>query len=176
MELVVPRSLQMGWCESPPFFCTASETARDIIEELFASTTYLPQHPLEHHALPKEAEVLVTHGDCTLIEVYVDDFIAATNCSCPKHLLHLSSTLLLFCEEELLTDVILESHDQHGASVHPPSALPPRSPLVSRGIRDVHRPAVHPPVRARTRLHPRAHTRRAPPTLDSPAQSTARTA
>ncbi len=28
--LVVPTSLQMRWVESPPFFCTASETARDV--------------------------------------------------------------------------------------------------------------------------------------------------
>ena len=33
-ELVVPDALQMGWCESPPFFCTASETAQDVIQEL----------------------------------------------------------------------------------------------------------------------------------------------
>jgi hypothetical protein len=31
--LVVPTSLQMGWVESPPYFCTAMETARDIITE-----------------------------------------------------------------------------------------------------------------------------------------------
>jgi hypothetical protein len=31
-KLVVPTSLQMGWVESPPYFCTASETARDIAE------------------------------------------------------------------------------------------------------------------------------------------------
>ena len=29
VELVVPTSLQMGWIESPPYFCAASETARD---------------------------------------------------------------------------------------------------------------------------------------------------
>ena len=34
IELVVPDALQMGWCESPPFFCTASETARDVIQDL----------------------------------------------------------------------------------------------------------------------------------------------
>ena len=30
VELVVPSALQMGWAESPPFFCAASETARDV--------------------------------------------------------------------------------------------------------------------------------------------------
>ena len=33
-DIVVPNSLQMGWCKSPPFFCAASETARDIIAAL----------------------------------------------------------------------------------------------------------------------------------------------
>ena len=31
MEIVVPHVLQMGWCESPPLFCTATETASDVI-------------------------------------------------------------------------------------------------------------------------------------------------
>jgi hypothetical protein len=29
-RLVVPSSLQMGWVESAPYFCTASKTARDV--------------------------------------------------------------------------------------------------------------------------------------------------
>jgi hypothetical protein len=32
-RLVVPTSLQMGWVESLPYFCAASETARDIAVE-----------------------------------------------------------------------------------------------------------------------------------------------
>ena len=32
IRLVIPSALQMGWCESPPFFCSASETARDIAQ------------------------------------------------------------------------------------------------------------------------------------------------
>ena len=30
VRLVVPTSLQMGWIESSPYFCAASETARDV--------------------------------------------------------------------------------------------------------------------------------------------------
>ena len=51
IDIVVPHSLQMGWTDSPPFFCAATETTRDIIEWLIASPTPLPQHPLEHHML-----------------------------------------------------------------------------------------------------------------------------
>ena len=33
--LVVPHALQMGWSESPPYFCAATETARNLAEEFF---------------------------------------------------------------------------------------------------------------------------------------------
>ena len=33
IQLVVPTSIQMGWVESPPYFCVATETARDITTE-----------------------------------------------------------------------------------------------------------------------------------------------
>ena len=33
LTLVVPTSLQMGWVESPPYFCAATETSRDISTE-----------------------------------------------------------------------------------------------------------------------------------------------
>ncbi len=29
-KLVVPTLLQMGWVESPPYFCAATETSRDV--------------------------------------------------------------------------------------------------------------------------------------------------
>lgn len=51
IELVVLNSLQMGWCESPPFFCAGSETARDIIEELLHDADSLPPHLLEEKML-----------------------------------------------------------------------------------------------------------------------------
>ena len=34
IKVVVPNFLQIGWCESPPFLCAESETARDIIDTL----------------------------------------------------------------------------------------------------------------------------------------------
>ena len=39
IELVIPDALQMGWSESPPFFCAATETARDIAQSNFSSMT-----------------------------------------------------------------------------------------------------------------------------------------
>ena len=45
-ELVVPNSLQMESCESPPFFCSVSETARDLMEKL--RLIDLPPHRFEN--------------------------------------------------------------------------------------------------------------------------------
>ena len=30
VKLVIPKLLQMGWVELPPYFCAATETARDV--------------------------------------------------------------------------------------------------------------------------------------------------
>ena len=45
VEILVPNSLQIGWCESPPFFCLGYETARDLMEKL--RTMKLPLHNFE---------------------------------------------------------------------------------------------------------------------------------
>jgi hypothetical protein len=116
IEIVVPHSLQMGWTDSPPFFGSATETARDVIEWLISSPTELPPHPLEVHIcnhklgtslgaeLGKNSEnnkriklgssVGTEHGDIDLIEVYVDDFIIATNNLNHEHLQHLARSVL----------------------------------------------------------------------------------
>ena len=37
IRIVIPSALQMGWAESPPFFCAATETACDIAVDLIPS-------------------------------------------------------------------------------------------------------------------------------------------
>ena len=93
VQLVVPTSLQMGWIESPPYFCAASETARDVADDYVnAPLGSLPNHKFQEHteghplfqALPPTAsvETMVSY----MVEVYVDDFISLaiprlkTNC------------------------------------------------------------------------------------------------
>ena len=44
--IVIPSALQMGWTSSPPIFCAATETARDVAEQL-RTRPELPPHPLE---------------------------------------------------------------------------------------------------------------------------------
>ncbi len=49
-KLVIPTSLQMGWVELPPYFCAATETARDIALD-YCNTPIgsLPLHKFNKH-------------------------------------------------------------------------------------------------------------------------------
>jgi hypothetical protein len=97
VELVVPNSLQMGWCESPPFFCSGSETARDVITHLMTKDE-LPPHRIEHDMLTdimKDATNEGTdNGDITLFEVFVDDFVGLTNNGSMEHLQKISRAMI----------------------------------------------------------------------------------
>ena len=95
IEIVVPNSLQMGWCESPPLFCTGTETARDIIQKI-SEDTNLPHHRFEHIMLQNVSKAPIKSDDnnVTIQEVFVDDFVAATNdTSCP-HLEQVSKAMI----------------------------------------------------------------------------------
>ena len=93
-QIVVPNCLQMGWCESPPFFCSGSETARDVIEKL-ADNIMLPPHTLEHIMLKDSVQKEVkSNNDKTIFEVFVDDFIGVTNTQSHQKLLQISRTML----------------------------------------------------------------------------------
>jgi len=48
----------MGCCESPPLFCTASETARDIAQNKLDQVEPLEPHPLKSLCLPEEENML----------------------------------------------------------------------------------------------------------------------
>ena len=96
--IVVPSSLQMGWAESPPFFCAATETARDIIDNLVHSSETLPPHPSEHKMLVDTpiapASMMLEHPSLNMVEVYVDDFIGGTNQLDLEHLTKFSRAIL----------------------------------------------------------------------------------
>ena len=99
LHIVVPNILQMGWCESPPFFCAATETARYFIQNLLQ--TKFPPHQFEAHMmpLPREAttdvdEILDLLSNVTLLEVFVDDFIVLTDNLNQAHLLQVSRAML----------------------------------------------------------------------------------
>jgi hypothetical protein len=78
IQFVVPPALQMGWAESPAYFCAATETARDIIQGLVEAKIELTPHVLEEYMRPRKAAKRSksdspVHGTY----VYVDDFIGA---------------------------------------------------------------------------------------------------
>ena len=84
IRLVVPSALQMGWKESPAYFCAASETARDVAADFAGFNgrlAHLPPHHLERFitrptspSIPQPAWDRPTPW--AAIEVFVDDFIA----------------------------------------------------------------------------------------------------
>ena len=94
-RIVVPNALQMGWCESPPFFCAASETARDVIASLL--DTDLPPHAFESKMLPTNFDDMALadlYSAVTLIEVFVDDFIACTDSMARETILKITRAML----------------------------------------------------------------------------------
>ena len=94
-QILIPNSLQIGWYESPSFFCTASETARDVIQSLLHIT--LPPHILKAKMLPTDFGNLPLHDlatTMTLLEVFIDDFIACTDNISQQHILQLSRAML----------------------------------------------------------------------------------
>ena len=80
--LVVPTSLQMGWVESPPYFCAATETARDIATEYIDMPVgAIPAHKFSKYTVGGESysDLQEDHDGepfWTMIEVYVDDFMS----------------------------------------------------------------------------------------------------
>jgi hypothetical protein len=55
VRIVVPSQLQMGWAESPAYFCAATETGRDHIQGLVESNTQLPPHEFKEYIRPLKA-------------------------------------------------------------------------------------------------------------------------
>jgi hypothetical protein len=84
VRIVVPSALQMGWMESPQYFCTATETGRDFIQWLIDQKIDCPPHPLEKFMLPADLVNTMddphkSHDDendgAYSVNVYVDDYI-----------------------------------------------------------------------------------------------------
>ena len=98
VKLVVLTSLQMGWTESPSYFNTASETARDVADE-YTKADELEEHYLEEWTKITDEYKTLPPGRLSLalahcFEVYVDDFIAVAVPHSEEDLNHLSRALL----------------------------------------------------------------------------------
>lgn len=83
VKLVIPTSLQMGWIESPAYFCAASETSRDVAEKYCqAKMGSLPPHKFAKYMKGSDEYLsLPTSTDMDefmryMLEVFVDDFMS----------------------------------------------------------------------------------------------------
>jgi hypothetical protein len=77
LRLIIPHALQMGWMESPGYFCATTETGRDIMQALIDGGTWLPPHVFDSYMSP---EVVVRRQSSPSMDkpwqmsaVYVDD-------------------------------------------------------------------------------------------------------
>jgi hypothetical protein len=98
--IAFPLCLPMGWTESPPYFCSATETVADVANARILKWRNPPVHKLETAAasppvktpvapvvpittpvleLPPQRDPLIQHSTRMLsyIDVFVDDFISA---------------------------------------------------------------------------------------------------
>ena len=101
MKLVVPTSLQMGWIESPPYFCAASETARDVgVEYIETPIGSLPEHKFINYAatgadfktLP---ETSYNKKLQYVVEAYVDDYVAIAIPTSQQQLRHVATGVMM---------------------------------------------------------------------------------
>ena len=79
-QIVIPNLLQMGWVNSPGFFCAATKTAQDVADTNITNNVKEEKQKLEEIMMnfPLLDVKWLDNTDkkfCHLMEVYVDDFI-----------------------------------------------------------------------------------------------------
>jgi hypothetical protein len=89
----------MGWVESPPYFCAASETARDVAMDYVETPVgSLPEHKFQHMVMGSEAvNRLPVTGSAELrclVEVYVDDFMLLAIPTSQDKLVHVAQGVM----------------------------------------------------------------------------------
>jgi hypothetical protein len=116
ITLVVPTSLQMGWVESPPYFCVATETARDIASD-YCDT---PVGSLPHHKFVKHVtgatefdELPTTSENGKLfyaLKVYVHDFMSIVIPTSQEQLEHVAMAIMTGIHDVFPADIV-DSND-----------------------------------------------------------------
>ena len=117
--LVIPTSLQMGWIESPAYFCSASETSRDVAQQYSqAPMGSLPTHKFDHYITGSSEYDALPASDHDspnfrfLVEVFVDDFMSLAIATSKEQLVHVGR------------GTMMGIHD-----VFPPSDIPRQDPI-----------------------------------------------
>lgn len=114
IKLVIPTSLQMGWIESPPYFCAASETGRDVAQQYAeAPVGSLENHKFIAHSLQGEDyETFQGQGLQDLrysIEVYVDDYISLAMPRTKEDLRHVANAVMKGVHDVFPADQVAEN-------------------------------------------------------------------
>ncbi len=111
--LVVPTALQMGWVESPPFFCTASEMAQDVAQDYCEMKLgSLPSHKFTNYVIGNQAYDKLPEKDRKgnafryLLKVYVDVFVSLLIPTSHEQLRHVSTGTMTAIHDVLLADKI----------------------------------------------------------------------
>jgi hypothetical protein len=112
-RLVVPTSLQMGWVESPPYFCTTSEMAQDVaMEYCNTEVGLLPSHKFTHYTrgdttaghLPQTTAGATPLRYC--LEVYVNDFMSFIIPTTREQLNHVATAMMTGIHDVFPTNII----------------------------------------------------------------------
>jgi hypothetical protein len=111
VKIAVPSLLQMGWVESPPYFCPTTETSRDI------ATTYcktkigtLPSHKFDDLVSVDDAVGELPDTPTTnefmryLVEVYVNNFMAIVIPTTQHDITHVSQAVMHGIHDVFLAD------------------------------------------------------------------------
>jgi hypothetical protein len=114
IRLVIPTSLQMGWVESPPYFCAASETARDIaMNYVNTKIGSLPTHKFTHYtrgdANATQLPTNATQRGMALwysIKVYVDDFMSIVIPTSREQLDHVADAIMQGIHDVFPADIV----------------------------------------------------------------------
>ena len=98
---MVTTSLQMGWIKSSPYFCTVSETGRDVAEKY----TDAPVGSLAEHKFVELTELNSEFAELKkkdtsnepfnyMLEVYMDDYIVLAIPNIQDQLHHVANTII----------------------------------------------------------------------------------
>jgi hypothetical protein len=101
VKMVLPTSLQMGWVESPPYFCAATETSCNIATK-YCETEIgtLLIHKFDDLVSGNDAVGELPNTPATnklmryLIEVYVDDFMAIVIPTTRHNVMHVGQAVM----------------------------------------------------------------------------------
>ncbi len=139
VTLVVPTSLQMGWVESPPYFCAATKTARDIAST-YCNTKVgsLAGHKFVQHvtrgtdfeALPITSMGTASNNLYYALEVYVDNFMSIVIPTSQEQLQHIATAVMTGIHDVFPANVvnagdpILEKTSKRGGTILPVQNTP----------------------------------------------------